>query len=114
MAVDDTSTHGFEMKISDSNILCGDNVCQNKLLVDCGATSYIVCDADKFVSFHDNFDLSSYYIELADGSRSNNLLYGRGTEKNWNTLCSGIHLVQDIKYKILPNLKREAATCYKI
>ena len=89
VAVDDTPTHGFAMKISDSDILCADNVCQNKLLVDCGATSHIVCDADKFVSFNDNFDPTSHYIELADGSRSNNLVYGRGDANVVLVDCKG-------------------------
>ena len=48
------------------------------LLVDCGATTHIVCDKSKFVRFDENFDSSKHIIELADGSRTNGIVSGRG------------------------------------
>ena len=59
---------------------CADNVdtISQCLLVDCGATSHIICDKSKFVNFDNNFDSNSHYIELADGNRKNNLALGRG------------------------------------
>ncbi|KAF2344883.1 Reverse transcriptase RNA-dependent DNA polymerase [Trinorchestia longiramus] len=44
------------------------------LLVDCGATVHIICDKSKFVSLDKNFDPSKHFIELADGSRMNNIV----------------------------------------
>ena len=51
-----------------------DNIHEVKgMLVDCGATTHIVTDESKFINFDENFNPASYFIELADGSRSNNL-----------------------------------------
>eukprot|EP00794_Sanderia_malayensis_P008499 gene8499-9408_t len=51
------------------------------LLVDCGATTHIINDESKFVSFDQAFNPQKHYIELADGSRSNNVALKRGTAK---------------------------------
>ena len=51
----------------------------NSLLVDCGATTHIVNDLSKFVSFDENFDPKKHLIELADGSKLNNIALNRGT-----------------------------------
>ncbi|KAF2349910.1 GAG-pre-integrase domain [Trinorchestia longiramus] len=48
------------------------------LLVDCGATAHIICDKSKFVSLDKNCDPSKHFIELADGSRMNNIVDARG------------------------------------
>lgn len=48
------------------------------LLVDCGATAHIITDKAKFSSFENDFDPSKHYIELADGSRANNIVLGKG------------------------------------
>lgn len=50
-------------------------------LVDSGATVHIVNDKSKFVCFHKNFDSHSHIIELADGTRLNNIAEGRGDAK---------------------------------
>jgi hypothetical protein len=46
--------------------------------VDCGATTHIVHDISKFISFDKQFNPEHHYIELADGSRSNNVTLKRG------------------------------------
>ena len=46
----------------------------SKLLVDTGATSHIINDSSKFVSFDNNFNPNSHFIELADGSKANVVL----------------------------------------
>ena len=50
----------------------------NGMLVDCGATTHIVNDLSKFISFDDNFDPKCHVIELADGSKVNNIALNRG------------------------------------
>ena len=50
----------------------------NGLLVDCGATTYIVHELDKFIRFDKHFNPQNHYIELADGSRSNNVALKKG------------------------------------
>ena len=70
-------SHSFAMGINVGNDIRSDE-CFNTLLVDCGATAHIVCDKNKFIRFDESFDTSMHYIELADGSRTNNLVYGKG------------------------------------
>ena len=53
----------------------------NSLLVDCGATSHMIKDKDNFVNFYPDFNSSNQYIELADGSRDNKLVVGKGDAK---------------------------------
>ena len=40
---------------------------RHKLMIDCGATSHIVNDKTKFVSFDDSFKPAQHLIEVADG-----------------------------------------------
>ena len=49
-----------------------------KLLVDCGATSHIVNHPDRFTAYDSNFNPANHFIELADGTRSNELVKARG------------------------------------
>ena len=51
------------------------------LLVDCGATTHIINDESKFVFLERNFNPNDHYIELADGSRTNNVAMKKGTTK---------------------------------
>ena len=48
------------------------------LLVDCGATTHIINGRSKFVKFGKTFDPKNHFIELADGSRTNGVVSGRG------------------------------------
>ena len=50
----------------------------NKLQVDCDATAHTIPDESKFSSFDESFKPEMHYIELADGTRSNNVALKRG------------------------------------
>ena len=50
----------------------------NSLLVDTGATTHVLNDISKFVQFDDTFIPDKHYIELADGSRTNNVALKKG------------------------------------
>ena len=50
----------------------------NSLLVDTGATSHIIKDISKFISFDEEYDPSGHIIELADGTRTTGWVKGRG------------------------------------
>ena len=54
------------------------NIDRCNLLVDTGATTHIISDEKKLVRNVKNFDSSKHYIELADGSRKNNLVTAKG------------------------------------
>ncbi|KAA0703592.1 hypothetical protein E1301_Tti022606 [Triplophysa tibetana] len=47
-------------------------------MVDCGATSHILTEEKDFTKFHDSFDPKSHFMELADGTRVNNVALKRG------------------------------------
>jgi len=49
------------------------------LLVDCGATAHIVNTDENFSNDDPTFNPAEHYIELADGSRKNNVAVKRGT-----------------------------------
>ena len=51
----------------------------NSILVDSGATSHIVCEGDRFIDFDKSYDSTNHYVELADGTRTNGLIQGKGT-----------------------------------
>ena len=51
---------------------------KESILVDSGASSHIICDKEKFISFDEKYDPHSHVIELADGSRSTGMIKGRG------------------------------------
>lgn len=50
----------------------------NSYLVDTGATNHVITDETKFINFDPNFEPDSHFIELADGTRANNLVLKRG------------------------------------
>ena len=70
--------HTFAFKASD-NSDCGKSLNDN-LLLDTGATSHIVNDRSKFISFDNAFDPSAHVIELADGSKAK-VVSGKGVAK---------------------------------
>ena len=47
-------------------------------MIDCGATSHIISEESTFTKFVEAFDLNAHYIELADGSRMNNVALKQG------------------------------------
>ena len=70
--------HSFAFKTVVLNVAEQSMKTNDWLLVDCGATSHIVCNRERFVSFDKNFDAKAHCIELADGSRSNQVVEARG------------------------------------
>ena len=50
----------------------------DSLLVDCGATAHIVTDKSRFTNFDESFRPDKHYIELANGTKSNNVALARG------------------------------------
>ena len=73
--------HTFMFNVSVNSVR--GNVCDasdNCLLVDTGATSHIVSDKSKFISFDKNFDPNLHVNELADGSKAK-VVAGKGAAK---------------------------------
>ena len=80
-------TFNFKCEVvCDSNkceVVCGSTIKKTKetsdsLLVDSGATSHIICNKEKFISFDQDYNPADHYVELADGTRTNGLIKGRG------------------------------------
>jgi hypothetical protein len=70
----DSSEHTFAFKVNVDTMVHD----VKGLLVDCGATTHILRDESKFVSFDHTFDPQNHFIELADGSRANNIALKKG------------------------------------
>ena len=49
--------------------------------MDTGATAHIITDKSKFLTFVETFKSSDHYLELADGSRTNGLVQGKGNAR---------------------------------
>jgi DNA-dependent RNA polymerase auxiliary subunit epsilon len=67
--------HSYAFKIG-VDITSSDKL--NGILVDCGATTHIVHDLNRFTKFDTEFRPENHFIELADGKRSNNVALKRG------------------------------------
>lgn len=50
-------------------------------MVDCGATSHIITEESTFTKFVEAFDPNAHYMELADGTRMNNVALKRGMQR---------------------------------
>ena len=74
---EDNDEHSFTFTLQDLEDESRRRPQNTNLLVDTGATSHIINDSSKFVSFDTNFDSSSHFMELADGSKANVVL-GKG------------------------------------
>lgn len=59
------------------------------LLVDCGATTHIMNNESKFINFNNDFNSSSYIVELISASRYNNLALKMGDGCNDMTDTKG-------------------------
>lgn len=71
------SSYNFRISVDENFDVAADmNSCS--LLVDSGATSHIINDRAKFVRLDPNFNPRKHFIELADGSRKNNLASAKG------------------------------------
>ena len=71
--------HTYVFKINDNNALYLTSEDTDKFLVDCGATTHIVNKDTNFVETDQSFKPEEHFIELADGSKSNNLAKKKGT-----------------------------------
>lgn len=47
-------------------------------MVDAGATSHIIMDIEKFLSFDSSFQVNTHCVDLADGTRCNGVAKHRG------------------------------------
>ena len=79
VTTDDNHTYAF--KIGDNKDELYLNVDKQSYLVDCGATTHIVNSDADFIFVDESFKPEEHYIELADGTRSNNVAKKRGTVK---------------------------------
>ena len=75
--VEDGEKHTFAFKLSDDKLFLETN--KESLLVDCGVTTHIVNKDEYFINEDPTFNPAEHYIELADGSRSNNVALKKGT-----------------------------------
>ena len=74
------NSHSFAFKANSYS--SGNSKAEGKishgLLVDCGATTHIINDKNKFVKLNENFNSATHFIELADGSRKSGIVSAKG------------------------------------
>ena len=46
-------------------------------MVNCNAINHVITDKSKFINFDQNFESGNHFVELADGSRANNIVQKR-------------------------------------
>ena len=51
---------------------------KSNFLVDCKTTEHVITDKSKFINFDQNIEPWNHFVELADGSRANNIVLKRG------------------------------------
>ena len=74
---EDNNEHLFSFTLQDLEDGSRRKPQNSNLLVDTRATSHIINDSSKFVSFDTSFDSSSHFMELANGSKAN-IVLGKG------------------------------------
>ena len=67
----------YAFKLSDKPTL--NTSTHDKFLVDCGATAHIVTNEENFIYVNPDFVPEQHYIELANGSKSTNVVLKKGT-----------------------------------
>ena len=77
----DDSSYIFKVCIDNAAVNIVNDMNSSKLLVDCGATAHIICDKSKFIHFDENFCAENHVIELADSSRKQGIVTGKGSAK---------------------------------
>ena len=87
---DQTNSFFFRVTVDPNATVVKTDTTLCNLLVDCGATAHIICDRSKFISFDPNFDSSKHFIELADGTRKNNIVSARGNAQVELTDLNGV------------------------
>ena len=75
--VGDGEDHTFVFQLSDDKLSFEFN--NEHLLVDCGATTHVVNKDAYFIDEDPKFNPAEHFIQLADGSRSNNVALKKGT-----------------------------------
>ena len=76
--VDSEEDKSFIFKVSVVN--CNSEN-EDNYLIDCGATTHIVCKEENFFRFDQDFDPRKHVIELADGTRQNSVVTAKGDAK---------------------------------
>ena len=73
-----TSMSTYAFGTTDHTLRASESVLRGDLLVDTGATSHMINDKRKFISFDTTFKPEQHYVEVADGRHSSDLVLARG------------------------------------
>ncbi|CAM1304163.1 Uncharacterised protein r2_g1403 [Pycnogonum litorale] len=74
-SMENEKDHSFAFKVTVDPTTCEST---NELLVDCGATAHIITNKSSFLHMDTSFNPDGHFIELADGSRTNGIVHGKG------------------------------------
>ena len=77
--------NNFVFKVSVSKTDALDNIEHNNVLIDCGATTHVICDCEEIIRIKGNFDSKNHIIELADCFRQRNVIIARRDASLWDS-----------------------------
>ena len=72
--------HSFQFSVREGDIL-SESANPEELLMDSGSTEHILNDKKNFISFEEDYKPQNHYIELANGTKVQNISRGRGTAR---------------------------------
>lgn len=84
--VSESSSFLFKLEVVDMAHRVKTNM-SHRLIVDSGATSHILNNADRFIDYDKSFNPSNHFVEVADGHMSNEIVTARG-RASYNVLDS--------------------------
>ena len=96
--IDEDGQHSFTFKFEHGSLHPDENEGKDEncysfmecMVVDSGATAHLCCKKESFISFDQSFNPETHYIELADGTRCNNVVKGRGNASVKATDINGV------------------------
>ena len=97
--------NSFVLKVSLDPAKINNAEMNESLLVNCGATSHIINEKDKFIEFYSDFDPERHTIELADSSRKKGIVSGKRKAKVnlTNTKGESCSVILDDALYVIPN-----------
>ena len=72
--------HSFQFSVREGDIL-SETANPEELLMDSGSTEHILNDKKNFIAFDEDYEPQKHYIELANGTKVQNISRGRGTAR---------------------------------
>lgn len=77
--VSQADTFSFKLEVIDIAHRVESSAISHRLIVDSGATSHILNNPNRFVSYDETFNPANHFVEVVDGHMSNEIVTARGS-----------------------------------